>query len=122
MVVDAAMELYYEAHPLVERAKASLTGTMVTSSRKRKSLPDTAFIPLDINPDPDLPLEVTETERLLNQLSKPNASGGRLTQEEHARLPDELPPDWNVDPGPEPDTTPSDFWKEQMRRMMRKGR
>ena len=122
MLVDTAMKFYYAAHPIVERVKASLTGTMVTSSRAYQSRPDTPFVPLEINPDPDRPRPVSEMERLINQMGRPSASGGRLTREEFARLPDESPPDFNVDPDQEPDTPTSQFWQEQLNRMNRQMR
>lgn len=118
LVIDPALRAYSEAHPILMRAKMSLSGyEQPFSHAKPTKSPDTPFTPPDIHPGPESPLPVSEHEMLMNKLRKVGAMGGRLTREQHEELPTEIEPSLKEEPNPE--LTNSQFWQEQMMRRLR---
>ena len=120
LVIDEAMRLYSEAHPIERRARLFLSGTVTTSKRQRKQQPDTPFTSRAIDPDPAPPAAVSDHERLMNKLQQGiHSNGGRITREQHDALPTEVMPDT---PPPESPRDPlAEAWHEQiMRRLNRR--
>jgi hypothetical protein len=84
LIIDSAMVVYSESHPVLGRIKMRLNGVKIKSTRKRQRQPREALPPreTDYNPAPPPPASPTsEREMLLNKVQTSGATGGHISRE-----------------------------------------